>query len=81
MQKETSGKKDKMNIDLYKSDLCVYMHGGTGVCLHTPFRLNPTASLAWLGTRLPMPAPEGGCDKSQHGQAFPMIAPEACTKS
>ena len=31
------------------------IYAGTGVCVHTPFRLNPTASLAWLGKQLPCP--------------------------
>ena len=28
---------------------------GTGMCVHIPFRLNPIASLAWLGKQLPCP--------------------------
>ena len=28
---------------------------GTGACVHVPFRLNPIASLAWLGKQLPCP--------------------------
>ena len=28
---------------------------GTGMCVHIPFRLNPVASLAWLGKQLPCP--------------------------
>ena len=31
------------------------LHEGTGVCVHTPFRLNRVASMAWLGKQLPCP--------------------------
>ena len=30
-------------------------YAGTGVCVHTPIRLNPLASLAWLGKQAPCP--------------------------
>ena len=31
------------------------INAGTGMCVHIPFRLNPIASLAWLGKQLPCP--------------------------
>ena len=31
------------------------IYAGTGMCVHIPFRLNPIASLAWLGKQLPCP--------------------------
>jgi len=33
------------------------MNAGTGISVHIPFRLNPIASLAWLGKQLPCPLP------------------------
>ena len=29
--------------------LVYIIYAGTGMCVHIPFRLNPIASLAWLG--------------------------------
>ena len=37
------------------SIIYIYIYAGTGVCVHSPFRLNPVASLAWLGKQLPCP--------------------------
>ena len=33
-------------------------NAGTGMCVHIPLRLNPIASLAWLGKQLPTPLVE-----------------------
>ena len=33
-------------------------NAGTGMCVHIPLRLNPIASLAWLGKQLPCPLHE-----------------------
>ena len=39
----------------WRHSLKTVLVAGTGMCVHIPFRLNPIASLAWLGKQLPCP--------------------------
>ena len=48
------------------------INAGTGMCVHIPFRLNPIASLAWLGKQLPCPLLEEG-EKKRKRRGFTSI--------